>query len=251
MFGLFYFDWTMLIVLPALIFSLWAQFKVNSTFEKYSKLRTRRGITGADAARRVLNENGLYDVKIENCTSLTSVTIPNSVMSIGNTAFENCTNLTSITIPDSVTDIVGSVFAGCISLRSVYLTDLESWLKLDFASVQSSPFYYGADLYLNNVLVTELIIPDSISDIGFGAFYGCTSITTITIPDSVTSIGASAFRNCSNLSSIYIGNGVTSIGGFALANCSSLTSITVGNDNQYFTSINGNLYSKDGETLIQ
>ena len=66
MFGLFYFDWTMLIVLPALIFSLWAQFKVNSTFEKYSKLRTRRGITGADAARRVLNENGLYDVKIEH-----------------------------------------------------------------------------------------------------------------------------------------------------------------------------------------
>jgi Zn-dependent membrane protease YugP len=66
MFGLFYFDWTMLIVLPAFFFSLWAQFKVNSTYEKYSKQRTRRGITGADAARRVLNENGLYDVKIEH-----------------------------------------------------------------------------------------------------------------------------------------------------------------------------------------
>ena len=66
MFGLFYFDWTMLIVLPAFFFSLWAQFKVNSTFEKYSKMRTRRGITGADAARRVLNENGLYDVRIEH-----------------------------------------------------------------------------------------------------------------------------------------------------------------------------------------
>ena len=66
MFGLFYFDWTLLIVLPAFFFSLWAQFKVNSTFEKYSKQRTRRGITGADAARRVLNENGLYDVRIEH-----------------------------------------------------------------------------------------------------------------------------------------------------------------------------------------
>ena len=66
MFGLFYYDWTILIVLPAFVFSLWAQFKVNSTFDKYSKQLTRRGITGADAARRVLNENGLYDVRIEN-----------------------------------------------------------------------------------------------------------------------------------------------------------------------------------------
>ena len=65
MFGLFYFDWTILIVLPALIFSIWAQINVNSTFDKYSKVRTKRGITGADAARRVLNENGLYDVRIE------------------------------------------------------------------------------------------------------------------------------------------------------------------------------------------
>lgn len=65
MFGLFYFDWTLLIVLPALIFSIWAQINVNSTFDKYSKIQNKRGITGADAARRVLNENGLHDVRIE------------------------------------------------------------------------------------------------------------------------------------------------------------------------------------------
>ncbi len=66
LFGWFYFDWTVLIVLPALIISVWAQIKVKSTFDKYSKIPTKRGITGADAARRVLNENGLYDVKIEH-----------------------------------------------------------------------------------------------------------------------------------------------------------------------------------------
>ena len=65
LFGWFYFDWTMLIVFPALIFSIWAQMNVKSTFEKYSKIRTKRGYTGADAARRVLNENGLFDVGIE------------------------------------------------------------------------------------------------------------------------------------------------------------------------------------------
>ena len=65
MFGLFYFDWTLLIVLPALIFSIWAQMNVNSTFDKYSKIQNKRGITGAEAARRVLDENGLHDVRIE------------------------------------------------------------------------------------------------------------------------------------------------------------------------------------------
>ncbi len=65
MFGWFYYDWTILIVLPALIFTFWAQIKVNSSFNKYSKVRTSRGITGADAARRILDANGLNHVKIE------------------------------------------------------------------------------------------------------------------------------------------------------------------------------------------
>ena len=65
LFGWFYFDWTVLIVVPALFFSIWAQMNVKSTFDKYSKIRTKRGYTGADAARRVLNENGLFHVNIE------------------------------------------------------------------------------------------------------------------------------------------------------------------------------------------
>lgn len=65
LFGLFRFDWTILIVLPAVILSFWAQAKVSSTFSKYSQLYTRRGMTGASAARRILDANGLYDVEIE------------------------------------------------------------------------------------------------------------------------------------------------------------------------------------------
>lgn len=63
--GWFYYDWTILIVLPALLFTIWAQIKVNSSFNKYSGIRTSRGITGADAARRILDANGLYNVRIE------------------------------------------------------------------------------------------------------------------------------------------------------------------------------------------
>ncbi len=64
MFGLFYFDWTILIVLPAMIFAFWAQIRVSSTFDKYSKTPTAMGLTGAEAARRMLNANGLYNVNI-------------------------------------------------------------------------------------------------------------------------------------------------------------------------------------------
>ena len=66
LFGWFYFDWTILIVLPALIISAWAQIKVSTTFNKYAKLYSKRGMTGADAARRILDSHGLHDVKIEH-----------------------------------------------------------------------------------------------------------------------------------------------------------------------------------------
>lgn len=65
LFGFFYHDWTILIVLPALIFTFWAQISVNSRFNKYSQMRTSRGLTGAEAARRILDENGLSHVRIE------------------------------------------------------------------------------------------------------------------------------------------------------------------------------------------
>lgn len=66
LFGLFYFDWTILLVIPAMIFAFWAQFKVQSTYKKYSSFPTRRGMTGAMAARRILDENGLSHVRIEH-----------------------------------------------------------------------------------------------------------------------------------------------------------------------------------------
>ncbi len=65
LFGWFYFDWTILILMPAMIFTVWAQIKVQSSFKKYSGIRTARGLTGEAAARRILDANGLYDVRIE------------------------------------------------------------------------------------------------------------------------------------------------------------------------------------------
>ena len=142
------------------------------------------------------------DYAFRSCTSLTSVTIGDNVTSIGSDAFEGCTSLTSVTIPDSVTSIGGAAFSGCTSLTSVYITDIAKWCAIDFYHSFSNPLYYADNLYFDNSLVTNLIIPDSVTSIGNSAFYGYWNLTSVTIPDSVTSIGIKAFYGCSTLNSI-------------------------------------------------
>ena len=160
------------------------------------------------------------------CTSLTSVTIPDSVTSIGHQAFYICTSLTSVTIPDSVTSIGSKAFNNCTSLEAVHITDIVKWLAIDFDGQWANPLCNGAALYLNGVLVTDLVIPDGVTSIGDHAFRYCDSLTSITIPDSVTSIGSGAFAGCTSLTSVAIPNSVTSIWSGAFNDCTSLTSVT-------------------------
>ena len=162
-----------------------------------------------------------------DCSSLTSVVIPDSVTSIGEMAFYNCKSLTSMVIPDSVTSIGSSAFYNCSSLTAVYITDLTSWCNINFNYYYANPLYYAGKLYLNNELVTELVIPDSVTEIGGSAFYNCKSLTSVVIPDSVTKIGSYAFYGCSSLTSVTIPDSVTSIGERAFYNCKSLTSMVI------------------------
>ena len=149
------------------------------------------------------------------CSSLTSITIPNSVTSIGNNAFEGCSSLTSITIPNSVTSIGVSTFEGCSGLTSI--------------TIPNSVTYIGTRAFDGCSSLTSITIPNSVTYINDYVFYGCSSLTSITIPNSVTSIGKDAFHNCSSLTSITIPNSVTSIGKDAFRNCSSLTEVTIPN----------------------
>ena len=148
-----------------------------------------------------------------NCTRLKSITIGNSVKSIGNSAFYNCTGLTSIIIPDSVTSIGGYAFNSCTGLKSITIGN----------SVKS----IGDSTFANCTGLTSIIIPDSITSIGDYAFYNCTGLKSITIGNSVKSIGDSAFHNCTGLTSIIIPDSVTSIGDYAFYNCTGLTSIKI------------------------
>ena len=151
------------------------------------------------------------DDAFEDCTSLTSITIPDSVTKIGYSAFRNCTSLTSVTIPDSVTEIGGSAFYGCTSLTSVTIPNSVTWIV--------------EDAFRNCTSLTSITIPDSVTLIGYWAFDGCKALESVTIGNGVTSIEYRAFYGCTSLTSVTIGNGVTSIGEDAFRNCRSLTSV--------------------------
>ena len=209
----------------------------------------------------VTGGNILYNA-FSNCSGLTSVTIPDSVTSIGYEAFYRCTGLTSITIPNSVTSIDSRAFEDCRGLTSITIPN-------SVTSIGSSAFSGCSGL-------TSITISDSVMSIGNNAFSGCRGLTSITISDSVTSIGNCAFRYCEKLQDIYITdiaawcnisgldnlmdyglsnkklyinnelatsitipNGVTAIPSSAFRNCTGLTSVTIGNS---VTSIGSNAF---------
>ncbi len=156
----------------------------------------------------------------------TELTLPSGITEINHNAFYDCSTINSITIPDSVTSIGEYAFVLCRSLTSVYYTgDIASWCGISFGDYNANPLSKAHNLYINNTLVTEITILDTVTEIKAYAFYGWNG-TSITIRDSVTSIGEYAFAYCRSLTSITIPDSVTSIGWYAFRSCSSLTNIT-------------------------
>ena len=191
----------------------------------------------------------IADSAFSTAGSLINIEIPDSVTSIANSAFVNCHNLSTITIPSSVTSIGEEMFICCQSLISIEVDENNEYYKSMDGVLYSKD---GKTLirYPEGKKDTSFTIPDSVTRIGDSAFESCISLTSIAIPNSVTTIGANAF--CfDSLTSIEIPDSVMSIGDYAFRACYQLTSIEVDENNKYYKSIDGNLYSKDGKTLIQ
>ena len=184
------------------------------------------------------------------CTSLVSITIPNSVTSIGEGAFYGCTSLTSIKIPDSVTYIDSDVFSGCTALTSIEVSennanycDIDGVLfSRDKRTLEEYPEGKKSSSYnipdnvttinawaFSNCLLSSITIPDSVKEIVRGAFYDCIYLTNIQIPNSVKYIGQEVFMGCISLTSIKIPDSVTSMGWYAFNDCISLKSIKISN----------------------
>ena len=159
----------------------------------------------------------------------TSIEVKEGTISINSNAFSNCTNLTGITIPNQVTSIGSSAFDGCTRLVEVNISDLSAWCKIEFSGSYANPLYYAKKLKLNGTVITNLVIPNDISQINNYTFYNCTGLTSVTIPNSVTSIGGLSFSGCTGLTSITIPNSITSIGNGAFQNCTNISSISIPN----------------------
>ena len=204
---------------------------------------------------RVMSDSVFY-----NCSNLISVTIPNSVTSIGRAAFFRCSNLTSITIPYGVTSIGSCAFNDCSRLTYV---DIPNSVKtIGNNAFQGTAWYdYQPNglVYVGNVAykykgempaqsritlksgtlgisdnafsgcsgLASITIPNGVTEIGCNAFQECSGLTTLTIPNSVISIGEGAFRYCDNLKTISLPNSVSSIGPSAFYGCSKLSSIDI------------------------
>ncbi|MDO4820141.1 MAG: leucine-rich repeat domain-containing protein, partial [Prevotella sp.] len=176
------------------------------------------------------------------CSGLKSIEIPNSVTSIGDMAFHYC-GLTSVTIGNSVTSIGKDAFSDCSGLTAITIPNSvtsigESAFRdcrglievtINSNSILSKNYTpYDNLMYIFGGNVQKYIIGNSVTSIGEYAFYNCSGLTSIEIPNSVTSIGDMAFHYC-GLTSVTIGNSVTSIGRGAFRYCRGLTSVTIPN----------------------
>ena len=174
-----------------------------------------------------------------HCSNLSSVIFGNSVQTIPDYAFEDFSGLTSLTIPNSVTSIGYEAFCNCTNLHTIY------WNAINVTNIGYDAFENCTSLatvvFGNTVQtipdrafkdcsgLTSVTIGNSVTSIGEYAFYSCSGLTSVTLPNSVTSIGDYAFRGCSSLMSITIGNSLTTIGYRAFSGCTGLTSVTIPN----------------------
>ena len=201
------------------------------------------------------------DYLFADCSALAEIELPAFITAIGIGAFNNCSSLTALSVPDKVTAIGKSAFADCTLLQTVNLPN-------GITAIPENAFWGCSAMQAFSV-------PNSVKEIGVSAFYDCKNLKTVSFAaeSSLTKIEQSAFENCSALTDFPLSENLTSLGARVFAGCSSLTKmhipanfsatvtgafateflteLTVDKDNATYKMVEGNLYTKDGETLVQ
>ena len=171
------------------------------------------------------------------CYFLESVTLPESIDTIGRQAFSACTALEWIYMPEEITSMGAGVFDGCTSLRDIVL-------PTGITELPEATFYECTSL-------ETVIVGEGTEVIGPECFYGCTSLTAAKLPESLTTIGDYAFENCSSMLLMEIPENMVNIGKYVFLGCSSLDEFAVDENNEMFCDVDGVLFTKDMVTLVR
>ena len=169
-------------------------------------------------------------------SGLRAVTIPDSVTIIGNGAFYNCKALTSVSLPDSLTEIWSSAFEDCTGLTSVTIPDsvteigesaFSGCTNLSNAKLSGAIQTIHESAFSGCENLVAITIPDSVESIERNAFKGCAALTAVTIPDGVTYLGGSVFAECDALRDVKLGSGITEIPYSTFEHCDALEQLIV------------------------
>ena len=206
--------------------------------EKAEDVSSDQAVLSADVKEifKLIKNNGEYTIKSVNSIKKTII-IPEKidgmcVTRIENNAFSKCKDVERVVIPKTIKSIGETAFVGCPDFKAVhYGGDIKSWCDISFGTQFENPLWYAHNLYIDNQLVTTMVVPDGVETIKPFAFAGATCLESVVCSDSVSSISEGAFYNCSNLTSVTIGRGLQYIGDSAFLYCSLLKYVVMSNDN--------------------
>ena len=214
--------------------------ELTFTFEKYGATKVEPPVkTSEGLSYGLLSNNTYYVAGIGTCTD-TDIVIPSTyngfpVTQIYSYAFQNNSTITSVTVPESVVSIAYKAFCACKKLESVTIlggNTIGGWTFYNCPSLKTVTINDGVKIIEENAfaccsLLSSVTLPETLETVGNQVFYACTSLTDVTVPSGVTSLGDHIFYGCTSLASVTLYEGITKIPNYSFQNCTSLTSVII------------------------